>query len=281
MPGGTFVNGQVPTLAQVNAWLTSVATADIADGAVTTIKLVDGSVTTVKIADLGVTLAKLASDSVNASKIVDGSVGAAELASDAVTTVKILDANVTLAKLAADSVNASKIVDGSVGTAELAANSVDASKIADASVTAAKLAAQPSARVFHSISQSVANTTLTVAAFDSEHFDTDTIHDTATNNSRLTCKTAGRYIIIANIRYSPNVTGDRYAQIRLNGTTVLGYELCRAAATADTMLLVSTLDSLAVNDYVEVIAYQDSGVSLNLTSDATFSPKFMMIRVGA
>src|SRR4029077_20051578 len=78
----------------------------------------------------------------------------------------------------------------------------------------------PAARVFHSANQSITTATETTLAFDSERFDTDTIHDTVTNNSRLTCKHAGVYVIGAHVQFDSGAAGGaRYVSIMLNGTT--------------------------------------------------------------
>jgi hypothetical protein len=82
-------------------------------------------------------------------------------------------------------------------------------------------------------------TTLTSAgtwypiAYDTETADTDSMHDPATNNSRITCVTAGLYLVTATamvntpaavsylrvgIRVSPNATPDNFASCYLPTT---------------------------------------------------------------
>ena len=65
----------------------------------------------------------------------------------------------------------------------------------------------PAVRVFHNASQSITNSTLTALAFNSERFDqaggvASTMHDTVTNNSRLTAIYAGVYMIGGTIRWA-------------------------------------------------------------------------------
>ena len=55
------------------------------------------------------------------------------------------------------------------------------------------------ARVHNSANISVSDSTWTSMTFDSERYDTDSIHSTASNTSRLTCVTAGKYLIIATL----------------------------------------------------------------------------------
>jgi len=136
------------------------------------------------------------------------------------------------------------------------------------------------ARAYHDANQSIANGVDTVVAFNSERYDTDAIHDTATNNSRLTCKTAGKYIIAASIAFAANTTSVRIVGIKLNGATLLANFVVNAVAAGGTYCNVATIYDLAVNDYVQTMAYQLSGGALNVTSNPNYSPEFMMQRVG-
>jgi len=137
----------------------------------------------------------------------------------------------------------------------------------------------PSARVYHNTDQSIPNGADTVISFNSERYDGDAIHDTSTNNSRLTCKTAGKYFIAAGIEWgSSSATGVRKAEIRLNGTTVIARSY--HAAVEYLCQGVSCVYDLAVNDYIEVYVRQNAGVSLNVVVDPNASPEFMMVRVG-
>src|ERR1043165_754736 len=55
--------------------------------------------------------------------------------------------------------------------------------------------------------------------FDSERFDTDNMHSTVTNRSRITFNTAGLYQVTACVEFQANATGERMASILKNGTT--------------------------------------------------------------
>lgn len=133
------------------------------------------------------------------------------------------------------------------------------------------------ARVFHNAAQSIAHNTVTVLAFNSERYDTDTIHDTVTNNSRLTCKTAGKYTITGNAEWAGNASGFRELAILLNGTTIIGTNDLSVGGVAGTLShCVSTEYALAINDFVELRAYQNSGAALNVSSSGNYSPEFSM-----
>jgi len=135
-----------------------------------------------------------------------------------------------------------------------------------------------SCRVYNSAVQSCANEAWTTLAFDSEAWDTDTIHDLVTNNSRLTCKTAGKYIITAFAAFAANATGQRFFTIKLNGTIYLTQACFQAAAAQRTACTIATLYSLAVNDYVEFLIYQNSGGALN-TDIVDGTTNFSMARI--
>lgn len=138
----------------------------------------------------------------------------------------------------------------------------------------------PGARVCHNAAQSIANASYVTLAFNTERFDTDTIHDTVTNNERLTCKTAGKYLIVVNVLFDANVTGTRELILILNGATNIGRQTAPASATQQTGVTVATVYDLAVNDYVTVMVYQSSGGALNILAIDSYSPEFMMVKVG-
>lgn len=148
--------------------------------------------------------------------------------------------------------------------------------------TEAESPTPPKCRAYHSTTQSLTTATLTAIALNSERFDTDTIHDTATNNSRLTCKTAGLYLITGCLGYAAHATGERSTIIRLGGATQIGGTAgLSGGATLPTRHTVSTIYPLAVNDYVELVGYQSSGGALNTEQTANVCPEFSMVRLGA
>ena len=145
----------------------------------------------------------------------------------------------------------------------------------------------PAVRVYHNANQSITNTTNTALAFNSERFDqaggsASTQHDVSTNNSRLTCRHAGVYHIIGGCHFAANATGQRTLFLRLNGATAIAYAPRGFGLSSldSTSLLVATHYDLAVNDYIEMVVYQDSGGALNVLNGANYSPEFSMTRVG-
>ena len=174
-------------------------------------------------------------------------------------------------------------------TEETAPNSTDMMVVVNGGVTqkvqiqnVVKAGTAIWARVYHNANQSIPDATNTALAFNSERADTNTIHDTVTNNSRLTCQTAGVYSITASVEFAANATGIRSVGLRLNGTTFLSLQRSPSAGASVTALLsVATMYALAATDYVEVIVSQDSGGALNVLAGGNYSPEFQMSRLGA
>lgn len=140
----------------------------------------------------------------------------------------------------------------------------------------------PQVRVFNSAALSIPNATATAITFDSERWDLGAPagaehHSTGTNTSRLTCRVAGLYVISGHMLWAGAAGGvHRIAFVRLNGTTEIGDQNSPPAATSNSHVSVTAQWRLAVGDYVELMAYQDSGGALNVIYGAGGSPEFSM-----
>lgn len=123
---------------------------------------------------------------------------------------------------------------------------------------------RPYVRVGASANPSIPNSAMTTVAFDTEAYDTDNIHSTTVNNSRLTATTAGFYSIGGTLSYTANATGYRALQILLNGATVLAGQgfVSSALSQSANWLNVSTMMFLSAADFVEVQTFQSSGGAL-------------------
>lgn len=137
----------------------------------------------------------------------------------------------------------------------------------------------PRCHVTHNANQSVANDTNVVLAFNTERYDTDTMHDTATNNSRITFTTAGLYIVTLIATFaSTSAAGDRALYIRKNGRDYLGgSEKGPTSTSFETGHQVTVQEMFQAGEYVEAIAKQDSGSALNLLGNLRYSPNFSAI----
>ena len=135
------------------------------------------------------------------------------------------------------------------------------------------------AQVYNNANLSIANNTVTALTMNSERSDTDGMHSTSVNTSRLTCVTPGTYIITGNAAFASNATGIRVLSIRANGTTDLAKVDSDAVATDVTVLSVSKVVTLGVGEYVELTVYQNSGGNLNVQANTNYSPEFTAARI--
>jgi len=143
--------------------------------------------------------------------------------------------------------------------------------------TADNIAGVPSALVpdlarasaYHNTTQSVPDATVTALSLNTEDFDSDGMHDTASNSSRFVVPAgqAGVYLLIGQVNFAANATGIRDACFRKNGTEEFAYtQVAPASASVTTIIRVQALVELVAGDYVELCAYQSSGGALNTGS---------------
>lgn len=126
------------------------------------------------------------------------------------------------------------------------------------------LLSPPQCRAYANTGTSLPNATFTAVALDGEDGDSDAMHSTSTNNSRVTAVTAGLYLLHGQVGHDAvNTTGYRTMAIRLNGSAVIAYSdrAVPAGATIPSFTGTSCLYQLSAGDYVELIAYQSSGGS--------------------
>jgi len=141
------------------------------------------------------------------------------------------------------------------------------------------------ARISYTTTQSLTNNTATKLTFDTASsspttgsYDPQGWFDNA--NDRITIGQAGFYTISANVGFATNATGRRIVQIFVNGAD-RGSVQVAALSGNTTILSVSTNVYLAVNDYVEVFALQQSGGALNTVFLTGVYPSLSVGRIGA
>lgn len=134
-------------------------------------------------------------------------------------------------------------------------------------------AAQLRAGVHHNTTQSLTNNTETAVVFNTEDYDVGAMHDTGSNTSRFTVPTGGDglYLLTAAIHFSANATGRRYARWQKNGSNAIGtWSLISANSVGGgTTCVLALIWPLVATEYVEVMAYQDSGGALNIGDAGT------------
>lgn len=113
---------------------------------------------------------------------------------------------------------------------------------------------------------SIADVTGVAVTFGAEEYDTDAIHDNATNPSRFTVPAGkgGKYRLTATVRWAANATGYRRLEFKKNGVDVnLAVQAPGMTGTYISQVHTRTID-LAAADYVEVQVTQNSGGALNV-----------------
>lgn len=137
---------------------------------------------------------------------------------------------------------------------------------AGAPITAAALAfidAKPVAVLQQTVTQSVANTSWGVLTFDTETLDTHNGHSTSSNTSRYTCQVAGWYRVTVRAAFATNSNGSRGARVHKNGAYIPGAANLLGAGSLNGIIEASHVLQLAVSDYVEGAAGQNSGGALS------------------
>lgn len=103
----------------------------------------------------------------------------------------------------------------------------------------------------------------TAMAFDTVSLSVGSVATWAASlSTRVTVSEAGRYAINATVPFDTSDDGYRQAWISKNGSGVYGQALVPGGSYA--FLNLSCVVSMTAGDYVQVIAYQNSGGSLNL-----------------
>lgn len=117
----------------------------------------------------------------------------------------------------------------------------------------------PACRAYVSDTINVNDNTNTVVDFSSEDFDTDGMHSISTNKSRITVNTAGIYIVTGVVAYTTTIDLDVAPFLRLNGST----EVARsgAATGGHGASVITVIIQAAVNDYYELVVYQNNSAN--------------------
>lgn len=125
-----------------------------------------------------------------------------------------------------------------------------------------------SCRVHNSSGNSV-TTGLSALTWDTEDFDTDSMHSTSSNTSRITFTHAGKYMITGSIFFASTVNGVG-VYILLNGTTYIaaGGGSSLSSTNPSSAACATTIYSASANDYVELVATINTGTLSTLTGSS-------------
>lgn len=110
------------------------------------------------------------------------------------------------------------------------------------------------------------STTFASVAFNTENFDTDTMHDNVTNNSRITIKTAGKYQVGGQINIAANASLG--LRLFVNGGSVIG-RIFQGNSGVTEGANITTIYNFAVNDYIELQGAVGTGTATTSTDQQT------------
>lgn len=124
----------------------------------------------------------------------------------------------------------------------------------------------PRCQVSNSVGHSIGNNATVTLDFDTEAYDTASMHDNATNNSRITIPETGLYVVRMYVRFAAaGVTFTRARlQCRVDGTTaVINHATSGASAVTDDWFSVErTFErTFTAGQYLELLVTQTSGAS--------------------
>ena len=130
------------------------------------------------------------------------------------------------------------------------------------------VAAFRGALVDKSVTQDIASSNTTILIWDQEIYDTSSIHDNVTNNSRLTVP-AGvtRVRLKAGVEWQANTSGRRNVWHIKNGTDFVGQgyvEQGVAQTGAPSLNISSAVLTVVPGDFFEANVFQSSGGPLNV-----------------
>jgi hypothetical protein len=148
-----------------------------------------------------------------------------------------------------------------------------AATMTDVQTNLANQRVPPMCMATRSGTQSTLNATFTAVQFNgTDRYDTDSMHDPASNNTRITFNTAGVYVVQGEMYWDANATGVRLARIRLNGATTLNTAIVPNTGGSDGVAtLVGCTYDFVVSDYIELLGYQSSGGALNMQASCFLS----------
>lgn len=116
-------------------------------------------------------------------------------------------------------------------------------------------------------SQSIPDSTVTAVTWTSaDTYDTNSMHSTSSNPSRITIKTSGLYAVAVNIWFAANATGYRQLWLYKNGSALGLYVQNPSPGTGACNANLYDEIQCVAGDYLEARAEQNSGAALNINT---------------
>lgn len=144
------------------------------------------------------------------------------------------------------------------------AEAIDDSIVAaQATITAAT--SRKLCRATGTVGEAVPNNVLTTVTYSTEDADTDNMINLGVNNTIATVVTAGHYLVIGEIQFNTNATGDRVVNIVWSGGGSQINLRSRAVTGDVTRMVVSEVFNATVGQTFSIQVLQNSGGVLNTT----------------
>lgn len=148
----------------------------------------------------------------------------------------------------------------------------------------------PACRVYHDTTQSIAHGTFQALVFNTERYDTNAMHSTSSNTSRVTINTAGLYVLNMHAEFTAAADyTDIIVGFRLNGDNAKFLGLHRdkdPGGVSDTRIMsISTVWKFNAADFAEAFVFQTNGAvaARNVaasTADGAYRAEFAATWVG-
>ena len=136
----------------------------------------------------------------------------------------------------------------------------------------------PMCKATKNATQSIPHATATVITLPTEDYDTDGMHSTLGNTSRITIATDGVYTVTGHVISAASSGPYNFVYIYKNGAALAG-ETGTIAGTKDgataIMSQITVTLSLVATDYVEVAFYQNSGAAINAQTSCWLSAHWL------
>jgi len=135
----------------------------------------------------------------------------------------------------------------------------------------------PAVQAVRTANQNITNSTWTTVNFNAtDAYDTDTMHDTVTNNSRVTFTHAGLYRIWANVAFAAAAAGTMLSMIQLNSggavnsaNVTLAGDSKSGASSLNTFMTPTATYKATAGDYMELFVQQNSGGTIAILGSAS------------
>lgn len=134
------------------------------------------------------------------------------------------------------------------------------------------------AKVQRATNQTVVANTLTAVSFSTEVYDTDTMVDLASQPTRITIVTAGKYHVSARAQTAAASGGTITLTLKTNGTTEIARENKTPRGGGSDYSQIFAEGSFSVGDYVEFIIATGTG-STSFVADGDNGPWMAVHRI--